>query len=146
MDQWVRRTARQQDRAGGCAVHVCVREEGELVGFFTLTSVEIRGETVAKRASSGMTVVPATLIGRMALDADYRGQGIGALLMLEVLLAAHRGSKYVASRLITIDAKNDKLVERYRELGFTPTLTDPRKLWMKMTAARATLKAEGYEL
>ena len=146
MDLWFQRSARQQDNAGGCAVHVCVTKDERVVGFFTLTSIEIRGETVSKGASSGMASVPAILLGRLALDGDLRGQGIGALLMLEALYAACQSTKYVASRLIVLDAKNDKLVERYSELGYTATKTDPRRMWMKVSSARKTLIAAGFEL
>ena len=146
MDQWFTKSSRQQDRAGGCAVHVCVNAAERIVGFFTLTSIEIRGDSVSKGASSGMTTVPSTLLGRLALDGDLRGQGIGALLMLEALHATCLSTKYVASRLAVLDAKNEKLVERYGELGFTPTNTDPLRMWMRISTARKTLAEAGFTL
>lgn len=145
MDTWLNKAARQQDSAGGCAVHVCVNSDEKVVAFFTLTSFEVRGETV-KSASSGMKAVPSTLLGRLALDHNLRGQQIGALLMMEALHLAHQSAKFVASRLVILDAKNDKLVERYRELGFKPTVTDPHRMYMKMSTARASLKAAGYKV
>ncbi|MDV8065546.1 GNAT family N-acetyltransferase [Rhodococcus sp. IEGM 1366] len=146
MDKWFINSSRQQDSAGGCAVHVCVNADERVVGFFTLTSIEIRGDSVSKGASSGMTIVPSTLLGRLALDGDLRGQGIGAILMLEALHATCLSTKYVASRLAVLDAKNEKLVERYKELGFNPTKTDPLRMWMRISTAKKTLEAAGYAL
>jgi hypothetical protein len=58
--------------------------------------------------------IPGLLIGQMAGHIDYRGRGLGKLMIDWVIgLALNNLSKYVACRLIIIQSDEDK-VDMYR--------------------------------
>jgi ribosomal protein S18 acetylase RimI-like enzyme len=63
-------------------------------------------------------VVPATLIGRLAVDKHFRGKGIGELLLMDALARCLSASKQVACAAVIVDAKNDAAKGFYLKYGF----------------------------
>ncbi len=63
-------------------------------------------------------VIGATLIGRLARDLSFRGQGIGELLLVDALKMALAMSRKIASAAVMVDAKDDKAHRFYTEFGF----------------------------
>lgn len=145
MDRWLHTQARPAQSRGACTVWACVDANQQLLGFFTLSSHMVQGADVASRDRGGMSgAIPATLLGQLGLSSTLRGQGIGALLVLEALHEAYLSSLHVASRSVVLDAANDDLVDYYRTLNFKSTRTNESRMYMKMSTAAQALRVEGY--
>ncbi|WP_343216661.1 GNAT family N-acetyltransferase [Deinococcus aestuarii] len=80
--------------------------------------------------------VAVTLLGRVAIHKDLRGQGIGINLILHALRQAARAAETVASYAVVLDAKNEKGAEIYARLGFVPFRDQPLKLFLPMQTIR----------
>jgi hypothetical protein len=98
---------------------VMVMPDGAIAGFYTLSSTAVRlgdlPEQVAKRLPR-YPLVPATLIGRLAIDRRYHGQGFGSFLFLDAL---HRCSRSeVASFAVVVDAIDDEARVSTRTTAF----------------------------
>ncbi len=80
--------------------------------------------------------IGATLIGRLARDLSYKGQGLGELLLSDALKLAwymsHAAERPIASWAVTVDAKDDKAKRFYEAFGFTPFEDTPQRLYMPM--------------
>jgi GNAT superfamily N-acetyltransferase len=126
---------------GLSTVWVCAEESGAVAGFFTLTNHVISGVDLPEKDSGGLETSPATLIGKLAVRRDLRGQGFGSLLVQHAVECAVQGSDFVASRLIYLDAGNDKLRNWYTEHSFK-SLSDvtPLRMYMKMSTARRAVQ------
>jgi GNAT superfamily N-acetyltransferase len=73
-------------------------------------------EDVARRLPR-YPLVPATLIGRLAIDRRYHGQGWGSFLFMDAL---HRCSRSeVASFAVIVDAFDDDARAFYVHLSWT---------------------------
>jgi len=77
-------------------------------------------------------LVPATLIGRLAVDLRYRGQKLGEFLLIDALRRSHEASKLVASMAVIVDSKDDQATALYRKYGFLAFLDEPRRLFLTM--------------
>ncbi|MHA0285178.1 hypothetical protein ACXYX3_01880 [Mycobacterium sp. C3-094] len=143
MDAWFHGNARHATAVGSAAVTVCTHPDDGIVGFFALVNHEVRTTDVgvAPRDTGGLTTIPATLLARMGLRDDLRRQNIGTDLLFEALRLAVGASTAVGSRLIVLDAKNDRLAEWYAARSFTPTRANPLRLYMKMSTARRAVQA-----
>jgi predicted N-acetyltransferase YhbS len=64
-------------------------------------------ENVAKKLPRYPNV-PATLLGRLAVSEDFRGQGIGELLLLDALQRALGNTREVAAAVVVVDAKDER--------------------------------------
>ena len=52
--------------------------------------------------------LPATLLGRLAVDRRYRGQGLGEALAMDALGRSWRLSRQIASVAVVVDAKDGR--------------------------------------
>jgi GNAT superfamily N-acetyltransferase len=95
--------------------------DGVIGGFYTLSSAALRlhdlPEDIAKRLPR-YPLIPATLIGRLAIDRRHHGQGWGSFLLLD---ARHRCTRsQVASFAVIVDAIDDDARAFYVHESFLP--------------------------
>lgn len=77
-------------------------------------------------------IVPATLIGRLAVSTAFRGQGIGEHLLVDALHRSLTLSKQIASAAVIVDAKDDRAMSFYRKYGFLELPSIAGRLFLPM--------------
>jgi predicted GNAT family N-acyltransferase len=114
---------------------LCEGESNTVLGYYTLSALSIDvgawPEDVVRKLPR-YPLVPATLLGRLAVDRSLRGQGVGEHLLMDALRRALEASREVASVAVVVDAKDDATVAFYRRYAFIPFASDPRKLFLPM--------------
>lgn len=129
-----------QDRKRKLATVVVLhdRVEGSIVGFYTLSALQIEPtglpESMAKRLPR--RALPATLLGRLAVDRRYQRRGFGELLLLDALSRALRASDDVGSMAVVVDAKSDAARAFYERFGFRRFADDEHRLYIPMADLR----------
>jgi GNAT superfamily N-acetyltransferase len=141
LDQYFQRQITQDARRHLAAPFVMVMPDGSIAGFYTLSSTALRladlPEDVVKRLPR-YPLVPATLIGRLAIDRRYHGQGLGSLLFLDAL---HRCSRSeVASFAVIVDALDDEVRDFYVHHSFLPLPDSPYRLFRRISDIEALFK------
>jgi GNAT superfamily N-acetyltransferase len=93
LDRYLRAQAGQDARKNVAATFMLVDPEGEVIGYYTLAATSVAlGEPpseVARRLPK-YPLVPATLLGRLAVDLRRRGQGLGRFMLADTLWRAAR--------------------------------------------------------
>jgi GNAT superfamily N-acetyltransferase len=102
------------------------------VSSYTVKLDEIP-EGIAKKLTR-MQEIPATLLGRLARSIEFRGQGIGAVLLVDALKRALQNSAHVASWAVIVDAKDEEAGEFYSHYGFVVLPSKPNRLFLPMTS------------
>jgi GNAT superfamily N-acetyltransferase len=137
LTEFLRTRARKETkaRASACFVLVPVADRGCIAGFYTLSATNIAltqlPEELAKKLPR-YPELPATLLGRLARDLGFKGQGIGNLLMADALQRAYESSSVIGSVAVVTDPKDDRAARFYAEFGFKPL--DGRRLFLPMKA------------
>lgn len=62
--------------------------------------------------------IPIILIGRLAVDARFRGHGLGASLLKDAVLKGIEASRIIGARALIVDALNENAERFYRKFGF----------------------------
>ena len=93
-----------------------------VLGYYTLSAHSIERnalpDDVAKKLKlPKYPLIPATLMGRLAVDLKHQGQRLGEILLMDGLERSYVHSSQVASFAVVADAKK-KAVEFYRRYGF----------------------------
>ncbi len=117
--------------------HVLVSHDGRIAGYYTLSSANIRLDDFPDELQVRLPKYPtlgATLIGRLARDLNFRGQGVGELLLIDALKVALMMSRKIASVAVVVDAKNDNARHFYTKLGFVAFSAAANKLFLRMEA------------
>lgn len=108
----------------------------EVAGYYTLAAASIPltdiAETEAKRLPR-YPVLPAALVGRLAVDARHRGKGLGAALLFDALERAGRAEPAVYALLV--EAKDETAGAFYRHLGFAPFRSRPLTFYLALATA-----------
>ena len=76
--------------------------------------------------------VPATLLGRLAVDQDFQHQGVGETLVATALERALAVSYVVASRAVVVDPIDANARSFYEKYGFEPLNGETGRLFMSM--------------
>jgi GNAT superfamily N-acetyltransferase len=74
--------------------------------------------------------VPATLLGRLAVDRRHRGKGYGRFLLADALFRSLRSE--IASYAVIVDAKDENARRFYERESFLPLPDQPMKLFRPM--------------
>jgi ribosomal protein S18 acetylase RimI-like enzyme len=136
LDRYLREQAGQDARRRVAAPFVlCGGQSNVVLGYYTLSALSIDvgawPEDVARKLPH-YPVVPATLLGRLAVDRSLRGKGIGEYLLMDALRRALIASRQVAAVAVIVDAKDDNAVAFYRRYGFIPFADQANRLFLPM--------------
>ncbi len=136
LDRYLREQAGQDARKRVAVPFVlCEGKSNVVLGYYTLSALSVDvgawPEDVTRKLPK-YPVVPATLLGRLAVDTRLRGQGAGEHLLMDALRRAHDASREIASVAVVVDAKDDAAVSFYRHYGFISFADRPRRLFLSM--------------
>jgi len=137
LDRYLKEQASQDAKKRAAAPYVLRSTDGRIAGYYTLSSDNIRvddipAELVKQLSLPRYPVIGATLIGRLARDLSFRGQGIGELLLVDALKRALELSKQIASAAVVVDAKDAKAHDFYRDFGFIGFPETVNRLFLPM--------------
>jgi GNAT superfamily N-acetyltransferase len=133
LDRYFRSQAGQDARKNMAAPFGLVLPDGRIAGYYTLSSTsvqfgELPEQTVRKLPK--YPLVPATLLGRLAVDRRRQGKGYGRFLLADALYRAVQNE--IASFAVIVDAKDDNARRFYEREGFVPFPDRPMKLFRPM--------------
>ncbi len=112
---------------------------GFIQGYYTLSNNSISlssfSEQIQKKLPKSYTSIPTTLLGRLAIDKKFQGQGIGKILLIDALKKSYSISKEIGSFGIVVDPIDDEAKSFYQKYNFIE-LPDSKKMFI----ATKTLK------
>ena len=118
--------------------------EDRLAGYYTLSADNIDSGDLAEGIVTQLNLprypyIGATLIGRLARDLVYKGQGVGELLLVDALQKSLYMSRKIASAAVVVDAKDEKAHQFYVDFGFIPFPDSKKKrLFLPMSTIEKT--------
>jgi GNAT superfamily N-acetyltransferase len=141
LDRYFRSQAGQDARKNMAAPFVLVMPDGAIAGYYTLSSTsvqlgELPEQTVRKLPK--YPLVPATLLGRLAVDRRHQGKGYGRFLLADALYRAAQSE--IASFAVIVDAKDENARRFYERESFLPLPDQPMRLFRPMADLKQLFK------
>lgn len=112
-----------------------VDPQGAILGYYTLSSYGIRAAELPAGMAKKLPkypLLPATLLGRLAVSQAHQGQNLGRLLLMDALYRSWRNTAEVASIGVVAEAYDDRTRAFYLRHEFIPLMDHPRKLFIAM--------------
>lgn len=132
LDRYLQRQAGQDVSKRVAAVFVLTPDGETIAGYYTLSAHVVNlpdlPENVARKLPRYPSV-PATLLGRLAVSTNFRGQGIGELLLLDAFRRVLATVREIASALVVVDAKDENARNSYLHHDFLPLPSQPNRLF-----------------
>lgn len=144
LDTFLKRQARQEQERN---VSVCwilpdPKDPTRIRGYYTLSAYSVKltdlPEDVRKRLPK-YPDMPAALLGRLAVDAQFRGQGHGEHLLLDAMQKVLTASETMGTLVLVVDAKDQPAAEFYQHFDFIPFPSQPLRLFLPLATIQRLL-------
>ena len=115
---------------------VAVGAGGEVAGYYTLSASSLPMTDLPADLANRLPrypLLPAGLIGRLAVATRYARQGLGAALILDAVTRATRAEPAIFA--LIVDAIDDNASRFYAHLGFRPLLGRPTSMYWPVAEA-----------
>ena len=143
LDRYFQTQASQDIKRRIATCFVAVEEKSrEVVGYYTLTATSVALSAFSPEIVKKLPrypVVPAVLLGRLAVTRRHQGQGLGGVLLADALKRTSRAELGVFAMLV--DAKDEAAQRFYEHHGFTLLPGDQRRLCLPIATALQRLAA-----
>ena len=139
LDAYLRQYASQNERTGVSRTFVAVRPAQTIVlGYYSLSagSVELTNLTDEQRRRLPRYPLPVAHLGRLAVDRNAQGQGLGEHLLLDALGRIARVGEDIGIHAVEVVAIDDGAKRFYLKYGFVALRDDPHHLYIPMKVVR----------
>lgn len=131
LDRYLRVQAGQDARKNIAAPFVLALADGTVAGYYTLSATAISLAELPEPTARKLPrypLLPATLLGRLAVDRRHQGKGYGRFMLADALFRAYRSE--IASFAVIVDAKDENARRFYQRESFLLFPDQPMKLFL----------------
>jgi GNAT superfamily N-acetyltransferase len=140
LDDWLKRRALANEESGASRTYV-VCSGNRVIGYYALATGAIAHNEVTGRVRRNMPEpIPVMVIGRLAIDDAYQGQGIGAALLRDAILRTLQAAEIAGIRAILVHAISDDAKKFYERSGFYASPVNPMTLMITLADAERALR------
>lgn len=143
LNEFLRRFARQSDDLAIARTFVATQPKDLLVrGYYTMRTgqVEVAALPPVETKRFPRYPVPVVHLARLAVDRAVKGQGLGAILLLDALEKALAASRSVAAFAVEVVAIDDSARNFYLKYGFKELVDDRLHLYLPMKTVEELFK------
>lgn len=135
------KTQATQDIKKSVAVTYVITEQKSIhvLGYYTISSNGIFLEDLPdemKKKLPRYPVLPGILLGRLAVDINCQGKGIGAYLLIDALKRSLKVSQQIGSVAVIVEAKDSAAVKFYEHFGFLSFPDNDQRLFIPIKSIK----------
>jgi GNAT superfamily N-acetyltransferase len=137
LDRYLKDYATQEIKKRVAAVYVLTPDGKVIAGYYTLSQYSIAAGELPPELTQQLRLprydrLSATLLGRLARSEEFKGAGLGELLLMDALKRALEHSRNIASVAVVVDAIDESARKFYQRYGFIEFSGHPRSLFVPM--------------
>lgn len=136
LDRYIHKQAGQDVRRRISRIFVAVLPDNprEVIGYYTLSSLSIGLAQLPQKLARKLPKhpVPAALVGRLAVNHNAQGCGIGKMLLVDAIQRTLSVSHQIAIYAMVVDAINDSAKGFYEQFGFVRLSDNSSRLFLPL--------------
>ncbi|WP_208608900.1 GNAT family N-acetyltransferase [Pseudovibrio denitrificans] len=119
MNLWLQQRALKWQRSNGSRVFVIADDESNVIAYYSLAAGQVQRQIAPKTiARNTPNPLPVIVLGRLAIDVDWKGNGIATDLLLDAFDRVYEVSKSVGVTAVVVHALSEDVVPFYEKFGF----------------------------
>ena len=137
LNRYLREQASQDIRRRVAACFVVLSDGQRIAGYYTLASASLYLADLpasTRKKLPRYPTVPAVRMGRLAVDHEFKGQGLGGALLADALERAARSE--IAAFALVVDAKDEAAAAFYKHHGFMALPDSPLTLFLPLATVQ----------
>jgi GNAT superfamily N-acetyltransferase len=140
LNQFLQRYSLTNQKANSAQTYVCCKD-GAVSGFYSLGVGSVEPENTSPRVIKGIArhPVPVMILGRLAVDRQHQGRGLGKALIKDALLRTIQAADIAGIRALLVHAKDDKARQWYLNWEFEPSQTNSFHLFLLLKDIKTIL-------
>lgn len=140
LDAWLKTRALSNQQKGFTAVMV-VHDSGRVVGYYGLAPTAVVPAFLPRSIRTGQPPdpVPCLLLGQLAVDGGWSGQGVGTGLVKHALARCVAAAGLIGGRALIVNAVDAEAAAFWRRRGFLPSRDDALVLFRSISDIAASL-------
>ncbi len=146
LDAWLKTRARSNHGQDFTMV-IVVHQADRVVGYYRLAPTAVIPAALPRSVRTGQPPdpVPCLLLGQLAVDQAYAGQGIGTGLLKHALTRCVQGAALVGGRALIVSAIDEEARLFWIRRGVLPSRDDPFRLMRPISQISAALRVAREE-
>lgn len=144
LDRWLKTRALSNQEKGFTAV-IVVHDDNRVVGYYGLAPTAVLPNHLPRAIRTGQPPdpVPCLLLGQLAIDERWIGQGIGTGLVKHALQRCVAAASLIGGRALIVNAVDSEAAFFWRRRGFIASKDDPLILFRSMSDITASIAVAG---
>ncbi len=139
LDDWLRRRALQNEESGASRTYVVCLGSRVTAYYALAVGAVAHSEAPGRIRRNTPDPVPVMVIGRLAIDQEFQGRGLGQGLLRDAVLRTLQAAQIAGIRAILVHAISDGARHFYQRHGFVASLLDPMTLMISVGDAEKEL-------
>jgi GNAT superfamily N-acetyltransferase len=140
LDTWLKRRALQNEASGASRTYV-VSAGGRVVGYYALATAVAQQQATGKVRRNMPDPIPVMVIGRLAVDREHQGKGLGSALLKDALLRTLNAASIAGIRAVLLHAISEEARHFYEKAGFSASPVDPMTMMIALADVAKALRA-----
>jgi len=128
LNGYLKNFAGQVQRRSLSRVYV-LSDDDTIIGYYSISAHSVLRDHLPNDAKVGnYHDIPFLLLGRLAVDKDYHGQGFGDALIYHALTTTIEAADKIGVWGMVVDAKDAATIRFYEGFGFKPLVASKNRL------------------
>jgi ribosomal protein S18 acetylase RimI-like enzyme len=144
LDRYLRELASQDVKRRISNCFIARADDGVIAGYYTFAATSLPLTALAAEEAKALPrypLLPAGLIGRLAIDVKFQGRGLGSVLIMDAAMRAARAEPAIFA--LIVDAKDDAAIAFYERLQFRRFAGRPSSLYLPLATVLEALASTG---
>jgi len=139
LDEWLKRRALKNEASGASRTFV-VCHDGQVIGYYALATGSVEHRDAPKKIRRNMpNPIPVMVLGRLAVDQQWRQAGLGRGLLKDAVLRTLSVSQQAGIKALLVHALSEDARAFYARNGFLESPLDPMTLVISLRDAANNL-------
>ncbi|WP_034410475.1 MULTISPECIES: GNAT family N-acetyltransferase [Derxia] len=135
LNDWLRKRALANLRAGASRSYVVCAGK-QVVGYYALAPGALLPQAATGAVRRNMpTPIPVFVLGRLAVDRDWAGMGIGTGLLKDAVLRCVQAAAIVGGRAVLCHAIDERAKAFYLRHSFVQSPVEPMTVMLQLDRA-----------
>ena len=141
MNDWLQKHAGNNQSSGASKTYIIATAEGQIVGYYSIAAGAVaRQSAIRLLRHNAPDPIPVGVIGRLAVDKEWSGRGVGAGLLKDAVLRIVGAAQIIGIRAIIVHSLPDALAF-YTRFGFVESKLEPLLLMYPLEKISALLNS-----